>query len=347
MGFIIPTLSVRPRYSVVYNQYIDFGNSTKIKSSWDLPGDNKTYGLISKKANKRVSNAIDWLLFMAKPKEVKHFKSGKSYDFKLSFVTLTLASKQVHSDKDIKSGLLNQFLTELRAKHGCKNYLWRAEAQGNGNIHFHVVTDVFIPWQSLRRDWNRIQEKFGYVSRYTAKSGKTDPNGTDVKAVHKVKNLSAYLSKYCGKNTKGVIVMATSKLKPPTHLLGHKWITPKKDVRFFRQIHGNLWGLSANLSKLKAEQLPVCDSVQHELTWMERKFPDLVRSTDYCRIFYVSVAEMLKMGLKKIPEALAKYQKKVFEKPPLISIDSIVKEFTNIIAMALSVKPNVGVQLSF
>ena len=135
---------------------------------------------MSYKANKRVRLAIDWMVYLSKKKPLYSAEKKNKYQFKLNFITLTLPSKQKHSDNEIKATLLNQFLIELRHKYKLHNYLWRAESQANGNIHFHVVTDIFVPWRTLRTDWNRIQEKLGYISRYQEKTGKDDPNSTDV-----------------------------------------------------------------------------------------------------------------------------------------------------------------------
>ncbi|GAH86291.1 unnamed protein product, partial [marine sediment metagenome] len=46
-------------------------------------------------------------------------------------------------------------------------YVWRAEKQENGNIHFHFIVDNFIPWNELRNTWNRIQQNLGYISRFS------------------------------------------------------------------------------------------------------------------------------------------------------------------------------------
>ncbi len=185
-------------------------------------------GLISKKAKKRITNAIDWLLLLSRNKTVYNPKTKKSFKFKVSFVTLTLSSEQIHSDNKIKKDLLNQFLVEARKKWKVDKYVWRAEKQLNGNIHFHIVVDKFISYKSLVQTWNRIQNKLGYVDRYSIKQQKffangfkfrkelgknwsyaaqlkayhlgkacnfTNPNSTDVHKVYGIKNLSALFVK--------------------------------------------------------------------------------------------------------------------------------------------------------
>ena len=153
--------------------------------------------------------------------------------FKITFITLTLASDQRHTDQEIKSKLLNSMLTEMRRDFGMLHYVWRAEKQQNGNIHFHILTNVFIPHSTLRKKWNRVQDKLGYVTAYSKEMqscrsfsdyynkyinqgnysqlmrryilGKAvnwhNPNSTDIHSVKKVRNLPAYLSKYLCKTS--------------------------------------------------------------------------------------------------------------------------------------------------
>lgn len=194
-------------------------------------------GKVSQVAKRKIGKAIEYLLFLSNEKALPNTAHGKSYSFRLAFITLTLPSSQVHTDQEIKSKCLNQMLVELRHKWNVRNYIWRAEKQVNGNIHFHILVDKFIPWSELRDCWNRITNKLDYVSRYrdqmrdfhtggfkvrTAllsnwaykeqirayQKGKANdwssPNSTDIHAVHKVKNIKAYIQKYCTKDEQNV-----------------------------------------------------------------------------------------------------------------------------------------------
>jgi hypothetical protein len=99
-----------------------------------------------------------------------------------TFVTLTLPSVQMHRDNDIKEHILHPFLNWLKQSSeeyykrggmrgqqkgfGVKGYLWRAEAQKGGNIHFHVLCDKYVPWDRIRQKWNECCEKLGYIKGY-------------------------------------------------------------------------------------------------------------------------------------------------------------------------------------
>ena len=305
-------ISVRPGQVTQYLHY-DSTSTARYQNSLRaaMPQDRRTHGLISVKANRRVRNAIDWLVYLAKFKPVHEKATGRTWQFKLNFVTLTLCSRQIHSDNEIKSTLLNQFLTELRAKYGCVLYLWRAESQSNGNLHFHVITDVFIPWRTLRTDWNRIQEKLGYVTRYTAKTGKTDPNSTDIHSIKNVRDLPAYLSKYCSKNTHGYTVMSTlARNEPyaPKSWLLYNHPRLRIGAKFYRQVRGNLWGLSQKLSKYKAASKEVCTFVERELNIIRRLMPKKVIDRPYASIFMVKVNQLIDMGCMFLVKLLRKYE---------------------------------------
>lgn len=90
-----------------------------------------------------------------------------------TFVTLTLPVKQVHSDEDLRRycfGPFIQYLTGDREKGlsgwGVRSYLWVAETQKNGNLHFHVLIDRAIPWRRIRDAWNRCLERLNYITDY-------------------------------------------------------------------------------------------------------------------------------------------------------------------------------------
>lgn len=331
MNIALPYVSIKPNYFTTYTRRDQTGDHFQPpKPTLPPPIDRRHHGIISKKANGRVRTAIDWLIHLSENKKSPtHLKTGE-FAFKLNFVTLTLSSIQRHTDNEIKSKLLNQFLTELRQKHKCKNYMWRAETQRNGNLHFHVVTDVFIPWRELRTDWNRIQEKLGYVSEFTRRTGKADPNSTDVHAIKHVKNLSGYLSKYVGKNTKGYTVMTTRAFNKP--FKPESWLTYKHTkldlkAQFYRQVHGKLWGLSQTLSRLKSGAQEVCGVLEQEIEWLKTKDPRKVKFVDHACCYFYSVADLAKYKCTELVKLFHGYKKSVLDpvvKTIEVALDPIV-----------------------
>jgi hypothetical protein len=114
-----------------------------------------------------------------------------------TFITLTLSSRQVHCDKTIKRECLNHFLIYLKRHYGAVNYIWKAELQKNGNIHYHIITDKYIPHQELRELWNMAQNRLSYVDMFEQHR---NPNSTDIHSLKRVRNVMSYVGKYMSKS---------------------------------------------------------------------------------------------------------------------------------------------------
>jgi hypothetical protein len=123
-----------------------------------------------------------------------------------TFVTCTLSAPQLHCDKTINREILNHFIINLKRHHRVQNYLWKAELQENGNIHYHILTDRYIDWRKLRDLWNSSQERLNYISRFEEKHKHRDPNSTDIHALQKIKNVHAYIGKYMSKDSTARVI---------------------------------------------------------------------------------------------------------------------------------------------
>lgn len=206
----------------------------KVKSSLEKANEakKKNNPELSFRSRKRIRNAVNWLSLLSAPRVSKYQKTKVKSNFRIGFWTLTLPCKQMHDHSEIKSKCLNNFLTVMRQKHNMHNYIWVAELQANGNIHFHITTDIYVHYREIRKIWNQSIELLGYISEYSkvfagmsfkdykywrnqnSSAGKKsiglaynhgqvtewkDPNTTDVKSVRHVKELASYLSKYLSK----------------------------------------------------------------------------------------------------------------------------------------------------
>lgn len=174
-------------------------------------------GFISKKTAREVTRRISNLLEVA--------PGGNRL---VTFVTLTLPSKQQHSDNFIKRYLLGEFLEYIQKKQRVKNYIWKAESQKNGNIHFHILADSYLPNVArvssrkqgrINEVWNVICKKYGYLDSYKADRKKdyaagkltadqirwqkafnfSVPNSTDVHPLKSKTKPEAYICKYVAK----------------------------------------------------------------------------------------------------------------------------------------------------
>lgn len=254
---------------------------------------------LSDVTQRKLKRAIKYIDLVTKNK-IAMTKEGKHFcNFKMSFVTLTLSSTQVHSDNEIKSKLINQFLVEAKTKWKVEYHIWRLEKQKNGNCHFHFIFDKFIPHAELREVWNRIQNKLGYVDRYQEKmkavsfneykelfdgnpkytlemiknawkKGKSTnwkyPNSTDVHSLMFINNIDAYLIKYMSKDEQN------------------------------KGIEGRLWGCSQNLSNIQGARDIENSDLLTEINYLFEK-RSVRKVTDvYYTIYFVEFKSLLKEG---------------------------------------------------
>lgn len=206
---------------------------------------------MSKKAGRKIRYCFNWLIASSKVKSVYSKATGKSSFFKLNFITLTLAEKQKHSDNYVKEKMLSAFIQWLQRRHGVVSYIWKAETQVNGNIHFHITTNKFVHWRQIRHKWNAIQYSHGYTRNMMQEEFIRDTNGTDVKPVKKESELIGYMVKYFTKNDTRI---KTDKIKPEKlkllrKLEGVVFETNELGIEYLikRPVVGRLWNHSANL----------------------------------------------------------------------------------------------------
>jgi hypothetical protein len=247
-----PVLQVAPHKLIVYERIEwhvrphkrDRGAwSDKCQSNTYQAGSNKNRytGSLSKSARKKMRKAIALMVASSAEKEVINFTNGKRFRFRINFITLTLPSAQGDiTDKQIKQACLEPFFQRMRRKHGMRSYVWRAERQKNGNLHFHVLSETWIHYIKLREEWNECVQKLGMIDAFYAKHGHRDPNSTDVHAVWNVEDVEAYVTKYMSKDASG------------------------KD-----KVEGKLWDCSENLKTGKTFEIELSDSAVD--AWLSAK----------------------------------------------------------------------------
>lgn len=273
--FITPFLSLHPDELYMYSrqEWIEDKRGKK-ESSLNNLTNNYHHNRLSEKATKKAKRAIKYLVYNSCEKKAYNHKLKSTFTFKVNFITLTLSSPQIHSDQTIKSQLLNQFLIEAKKKWQLVNYVWKAERQRNGNIHFHILTDVWIPWSELRSVWNRIQEKLGYITEFENRTGKSNPNSTDVHSLKKVQNVSAYLVKYMTKNYKGNHEQVSSKIRSKLKGLGKDNISVSNGAKKYLQSiagTGRIWTCSKELSNITGAQVEMTSELEEEINRLQKK----------------------------------------------------------------------------
>lgn len=155
---------------------------------------------ISKTAIKNLRNAIDNLIAISPRQKVFNPILGREQSFRLTFITLTLPAEQgERTDKEIVSEILIPFLKHARASRMFDSYIWKAEKQKNGNIHFHITTNKFLHYNHLRNTWNKYLNRLNFINEFEEKHGHRNPNSTDIHATYNIRNLENYLIKYLTK----------------------------------------------------------------------------------------------------------------------------------------------------
>jgi len=300
----IPMLSVHPDRVNIYNDSVrlkprKWPRPEKVKMPISKFHNNK----VSDQARRKVVKAIDYLVFLATDKKLPATAHGRNLNFKISFITLTLSSEQKHSDNEIKEKLLNHFFIEAKKKWNVKNYLWKAEKQVNGNIHFHILSDKFIHWNELRNVWNRIQNKLGYVDAYRAqmlefhkggfkvredllkrweykkqinayregsRQDWMNPNSTDIHSLRFISNTKAYVMKYVTKEQKD------------------------------HDIKGRLWGCNYELTDLPGGRTVVDLKIEKEMRSAFRKFKPKFYKGDHFTVIYITPQQLEASGAVNI-----------------------------------------------
>ena len=152
----------------------------------------------STESQSRLKNAINWMILFADMKPLRNKGDNEIYWNKLGFMTLTIPDLQKHTDNFIKKHMLQPFLLSMQRKLNC-SYVWKAEPQINGNIHFHVTIDKFFPWQGVQEKWNKLCARFDYCTVFPNGTNDKGNASTSIKAVKNdnkaAKDIGGYMSK--------------------------------------------------------------------------------------------------------------------------------------------------------
>ena len=192
--YFLPVLSLKPRRIVHY--VTPSRTLTKRPDPFKTgKGAYEAITVLSYKARQRIHTYTQYLVDTAKKKRVYSKTDNKWFSFYVNFVTLTLPSSQIHTDTEIHNTVFKAFIRAWKAKEPGLMYIYKAEVQDNGNLHYHLTTNAYIHHADLRNMWNYYCNKLGYIDRAKTK----DPNSTDVHSVKNVKKLAEYIGKYMAK----------------------------------------------------------------------------------------------------------------------------------------------------
>jgi hypothetical protein len=128
-------------------------------------------------------------------------------------------------------------------------YIWKAELQKRGQLHYHITTDRFVGYEEIRAKWNELQYKAGYLESFHRKFGHYNPNGTDVHAVYKeTKDIVGYLKKKIMSEYKKRDYQAKKEQRNENKAIISEYT---KDLQNKKTIGGKVWDCSLNLKQSK------------------------------------------------------------------------------------------------
>jgi len=250
MALSVDRIKITPGYLVIYQEW----EKVLRREEYTTPMINQPGGYLSSKSQIKLKLALNHLLYMSTINRSITTSKHKEFNFRVNMISLTLSSTQIHSDYVIKSKMLQPFLRIMRNRWEVENYIWKAESQDNCNIHFHITLSKYIHWSDIRATWNTIQETMGYISR----SGITDPNSTDVKAITSFRKWNSDVVGYIGKKDREKKVKAEQANDEHYYknymMLDACDLKSRKEVQLKRPIEGKIWDCSEVLKQINCRE---------------------------------------------------------------------------------------------
>lgn len=177
----------------------------------------------------------------------------------LKFLTLTISKPTTYTDNEVKRKLLIPFITKLKRMFHVEHYFWRAEAQENGNIHFHLIIDQYIKKEAVNFEWDKSQHNAGITDIAPKWNEKYQSPSTRIEECKSQKYIAAYVVKYCLKDEE------------------------------FRKINGRIWGCSDELKNLKYCEFNDCVEVCEEFSSIVKESECRVFESDNYKIYCISL----------------------------------------------------------
>ena len=279
-------------------------------------------GYMSKATRARVKTLVDTMIFMEQLPEAGRQTMNDRCGYRqqacyLTFVTLTLPAAQLrdaagdYDDEHAKRQLLRPMIERLKYKFGVQSFIWVAEPQEAGNIHFHLLIDKYIDnrkdneneakSQQLTKAWNEILAGHGYIAAYATAQRARHAGGfaydatqtklvesfdeaqgryiTTAEAVTYADQVEAYAygeaTNWQNPNTVDI-----HRLKSQNNIKGYicKYLTKNDGTDTTRRkIGGNLWGAADVLRDVKAYKEEFGDELREGLMNLSATRPGAVR----------------------------------------------------------------------
>lgn len=191
-----------------------------------MPGAATYSGKVTNHARRRLLKALDLLVQKSPQQRVKNHVSGNWHDFRLGFITLTIADQKNVTAEEAYKSCLREWLRHMKRKHAMTDYVWKAELQKRGQVHYHVATNAYIPWETVRWRWNQLQYRAGYLESFRRKYRHINPNSTDVHSIVKTDECFRYIGKELCKGIQNQKATVGKIWDCAAHLKGERFSAP-------------------------------------------------------------------------------------------------------------------------
>ena len=276
---------------------------------------------------KRLAKAITIMSQAIKPGWRHNPVSDRMEYHKFSFITLTVSDAKNITARQGYDLLLSHFLdwmTRTAAKKDptAKTYVWKAELQKRGQLHYHITTPAWIHWREIRDKWNELQHKAGLLNAYAAEHGHFDPNSTDIHNTKSVRKADLYMIKELCKSISAVQLEAIEEVrkKVAAGLLPEeqeeeeiKKITAEKIKTI-----GRIWGCSEDLLGVNYFTLSVTRDHERQIDEWVKQGLARRKVDDFFSIVYCDGVDPPEILSKKEQSNFREYLKKSMDRgePP-------------------------------
>lgn len=213
-------------------------------------------GGMSQGSRKRLAKSITLMTQAIKPRWIFNPVTKLRDYHTFSFITLTVASNKNITARQAYDTLLGAFLDWMTKTIGDKNplaktYIWKAELQQRGQIHYHITTPAFIHHKEIRAKWNELQRKAGLLEDFASQYGHFKPPSTEIKKTRHIRKMDRYLIKELAKTVDAKKLYA----RRVVDSLVKAGEIPEEKRKDFEEEYtggeyktiGKIWGCSSNL----------------------------------------------------------------------------------------------------
>lgn len=188
-----PAIQVRSNGLIKYDVWT--GATSYTRFDFQQAARQQYDGTLTEHSRKRLMAAVDILIQKNPKRRIYNPISETYHDFNINFTTLTISSTRNLSAREAYDTLLVKYLRYMRDKYNLREYVWKAELQERGQIHYHICGNEFIPWQVIRWKWNSLQKQAGLLNDYAREHKHFNPNSVDIHSVENEEDLLGYVSK--------------------------------------------------------------------------------------------------------------------------------------------------------